>query len=41
MLFVDPLAHSVAVSGPMAASVDDLALAYYVMAGKDPKVRNL
>jgi len=22
----------------MAASVDDLALAYYVMAGKDPKV---
>ncbi|CAG8443463.1 amidase signature enzyme [Rhizophagus irregularis] len=35
-----PLAHSVAVSGPMAASVDDLALAYYVMAGKDPKDPN-
>ncbi|CAG8565543.1 12226_t:CDS:10 [Funneliformis caledonium] len=26
-----------AVSGPMAANVDDLALSYYVMAGKDPK----
>ncbi|CAI2181983.1 3302_t:CDS:10 [Funneliformis geosporum] len=32
-----PLAPSVAVSGPMAANVDDLALSYYVMAGKDPK----
>ncbi|GBB88907.1 hypothetical protein RclHR1_15500006 [Rhizophagus clarus] len=30
-----PLAPTVAVSGPMAATANDLALAYYVMAGKD------
>ncbi|CAG8596920.1 23893_t:CDS:10, partial [Gigaspora rosea] len=32
-----PFGSSVGVAGPMAASVDDLALAYYVMAGKDPE----
>lgn len=29
------LAPTVVVTGPLAANVDDLALAYYVMAGKD------
>ncbi|KAF0549640.1 amidase signature enzyme [Gigaspora margarita] len=32
-----PICRSMAVTGPMAACVDDLALAYYVMAGKDPE----
>ncbi|CAG8743938.1 27527_t:CDS:2, partial [Racocetra persica] len=31
------LGSSVAVAGPMAACVDDLALSYYVIAGKDPE----
>ncbi|KAG9288655.1 hypothetical protein G9A89_006756 [Geosiphon pyriformis] len=35
-----PLCWSVGSTGPMAASVDDLALAYYVMAGKDPEDTN-
>ncbi|RGB36788.1 Asp-tRNAAsn/Glu-tRNAGln amidotransferase A subunit and related amidase [Rhizophagus diaphanus] len=35
-----PLAPTVAVSGPMTASANDLALAYYVMAGKDEEDPN-